>query len=59
MIKALVALLAYGKADHAAALLDMAGETLPPCRAEAIRAALTSLKRSRIFSPLAALLRRG
>ncbi len=59
MNKALVALLAYGKADHAAALLDMAGETLPPCHAEAIRAALTSLKRSRIFSPLAALLRRG
>lgn len=59
VIRALLALIAYGKADHAAALLDAASDVLPPGSAQAIRAALTSLKRSSILLPLATFFRRA
>ena len=57
VLKAMVALLAYGKADHAAALLDAGKELMPKDRYEAVRKALGSMKR--ILPPLASLLPRS
>jgi FkbM family methyltransferase len=51
LLRAVVALLAYGKADHAAALLDKGRDTLPQGRAAAVSDALTRLNRRR-FIPL-------
>ena len=59
LLKGVLALLAYGKADHAAALLDGGRDTLPVDRANAVHAALAGLKRSHFFPPLSALLPRG
>ena len=57
VLKAMVALLAYGKADHAAALLDAGRELMPKDRYEAVRQALGSMKR--ILPPLSSLLPRS
>jgi len=51
LLRAVVALLAYGKADHAAALLEQGRDTLPPDRVAAVSHALTRLNRGR-FIPL-------
>jgi hypothetical protein len=59
ILKGVLALLAYGKADHAAALLDAGRDTMPPGRFNAVRAALAGLKRRQILPPLSALLPRG
>ena len=56
VLKAMVALLAYGKADHAAALLDAGKELMLKDRYEAVRKALGSMKR--ILPPLSSLLPR-
>ena len=56
VMKAMVALLAYGKADHAAALLD-AGKDMLGDRHEAVRKALGGMKR--ILPPLSSLLPRS
>lgn len=57
VLKAMVALLAYGKADHAAALLDAGRELVPKDRFEAVRKALGSMKR--ILPPLSSLFPRS
>lgn len=57
VLKAMVALLAYGKADHAAALLDSGKDLMPKDRYEAVRKALGGMKR--ILPPLSSLLRRS
>jgi FkbM family methyltransferase len=57
VLKGVLALLAYGKADHAAALLDAGRETLPAGRADAVAAALAGMKR--ILPPLSSLLPRA
>lgn len=55
LLKAALALLAYGKSDHAAALLDHGGELLAVDRRSAVNAALAALNRrpsrlSRLFT---------
>lgn len=45
LLKAALALLAYGKSDHAAALLDHGGELLAVDRRSAVNAALAALNR--------------
>jgi FkbM family methyltransferase len=55
LLRAIIALLAYGKADHAAALLDKGRDTLPPDRVEAIGKALTKLNRRRYIPMLVGL----
>ena len=57
VLKAMVALLAYGKADHAAALLDSGKALMPKDGYEAVRKALGGMKR--ILPPLSSLLPRG
>jgi hypothetical protein len=57
VLKAMVAMLAYGKADHAAALLDAGKELLPKDRHEAVRKALSGMKR--LLPPLSSLLPRS
>ena len=57
LLKAIVALLAYGKADHSAALLDAGRDLLPKARYEAVREALSGMKR--ILPPLSSLLPRS
>lgn len=59
LLHAAVGLLAYGKADHAAALLDRGRDLLPADRIAAIGAALTSLDRWRVMPGLAGLLSRS
>lgn len=51
LLRAIVALLAYGKADHAAALLDKGRDTLPADRVAALSDALRRLNQRR-FIPL-------
>jgi FkbM family methyltransferase len=58
LLKAAVALIAYGKTDHAAALLDRGGHLLPSESLAAIAAALSAHRRRRRFPRLAHLLRR-
>jgi FkbM family methyltransferase len=55
LISAIVALVAYGKADHAAALLDQAEGVLPDDRIAALRAALGALYRGRLWRELGGL----
>jgi len=55
---AVVALVAYGKADHAAALLDQGQDLLPSERLEAIRSALFTLHRRRLLPELTGLVSR-
>ena len=55
LASAIVALIAYGKADHAAALLDQAAGALPDERIAALRAALSSLYRGRLWRELGGL----
>ena len=57
VLKAMVALLTYGKADHAAALLDSGKDLMPKDRYDAVRKALGGMKR--ILPPLSSLLPRG
>lgn len=45
LLRAVLALLAYGKSDHAAALLDRADHLLPPDLLKGVRAALGALGR--------------
>ena len=59
VIRAAIALIAYGKADLAAALLDKGSDLLPPERAKAIAAALDGLNRWRIIPRIAGLLKPG
>ena len=59
VLRGVLALLAYGKADHAAALFDAGRETLPAGRADAIATALAGMKRWRILPPLSSLLPRA
>lgn len=55
LISAIVALIAYGKADHAAALLDQADGLLPEERIAALRAGLSGLYRGRLWRELGGL----
>lgn len=55
LLCAVVALLAYGKADHAAALLERGRGTLPPDRVAALIGALARLNRRRFIPLLAGL----
>lgn len=55
LIGAIVALIAYGKADHAAALLDQAEGVLPADRIAQLRAALKGLYRGRLWRELGGL----
>lgn len=57
LLRAAVALLAYGKADHAAALLDHGRNLLPPDCIAAVSEALAALNRRRIVSRVAGLLK--
>jgi FkbM family methyltransferase len=59
VIKGILAMLAYGKADHAAALLDAGGEYLPPAVAQAIGGTLKTLNRRRLLQPVAAIFSRA
>lgn len=59
LLRAIVALLAYGKADHAAALLDRGGHLLPTARHKAIGDALRALNRWRPIRRIAALATRS
>jgi len=59
LLRAVVALLAYGKADHAAALLDHGGDLLPAAQREALGQALTALNRWRIVPRIAGLVKRS
>ena len=59
LIRAAVALLAYGKADHAAALLDRGRDLLPAKHISHIGEALTALSRRRLIPRLAGLLKRS
>lgn len=59
VLKGVVALLAYGKSDHAAALLDAGQECLPADRAASMGKALAGMKRIRVWPLLTALLQRG
>jgi hypothetical protein len=58
VLRAMIALLAYGKADHAAALLDRGSHVLPAERRSALQAALLALARGRSGAMIASLLRR-
>lgn len=58
LLRAVVALLAYGKADHAAALLDRGGNLLPMERLQAVGEALGSLNRLRVIHRIASLIKR-
>ena len=49
---AVVALIAYGKADYAAALLDQGQNLLPSERLEALSSALSALHRRRLLPEL-------
>jgi FkbM family methyltransferase len=55
---AVVGLLAYGKADHAAALLDQGRGLLPPEQLQALRSALSALHRRRSLAELSGLVSR-
>ena len=55
LLQAMVALIAYGKADHAAALLDQAGGLVPDDRIAALRTALRRLSRRRLWRELTGL----
>jgi FkbM family methyltransferase len=55
LLQAVVALIAYGKADHAAALLDQADGLVPDERLAALRSALRALYRRRLWRELAGL----
>ncbi len=55
VLRAMVALLAYGKADHAAALLDRGRESLPVDLANAIGEALAAHSRWRLLPRLVSL----
>ena len=57
ILKGMVALLSYGKADHAAALLDAGKDLLPEGRYDAVRKALGGMKR--FLPPLSSLLPRS
>jgi len=57
ILKAMVALLAYGKADHAAALLDAGKDLIAVDLYDAVRKAIGGMKR--IFPPLSSLLPRS
>jgi FkbM family methyltransferase len=59
VLKGMLALLAYGKADHAAALFDVGRQILPAGRAEAIEGAFVAMKRWSILPPLSSLLPRS
>ncbi|MDP9421556.1 MAG: FkbM family methyltransferase [Pseudomonadota bacterium] len=59
LLRAMITLLAYGKADHAAALLDRGGELLPVERNKAIGAALRALNGWRLIPRIAALAKRS
>lgn len=58
ILKAMVALIAYGKADHAAALFETGRELLPVERAEVVQKALAVMKRWRFLPPLTSLIPR-
>lgn len=57
LLRAALALIAYGKADHAAALLENGRQFLPADRAEPIARALGALNRWRFFPRVAGLLK--
>ena len=59
LLKAVVALLAYGKTDHAAALLDRGRDFLPAERIEPLQAALASVARRSLIGRLAGLFKRS
>ncbi|HYC95753.1 MAG TPA: FkbM family methyltransferase, partial [Sphingomicrobium sp.] len=59
LLRAAIALLAYGKADHAAALLDRGRNLLPAERMAAVTEALTALNRWRFVPRIAGLLKRS
>jgi len=59
LLRAAVALLAYGKADHAAALLDRGRHLLPADQMASISAAITALNRWRLVPRLAGLMSRS
>ena len=59
LLRAMMALLAYGKADHAAALLDHGRDTLPPTQVAALREALAALNRRRFIGFLSRLTSRA
>lgn len=58
LLRAMIALLAYGKADHAAALFDRGRNTLPAEQYAAIGKALTALNRKRFIPLLSGLVQR-
>jgi FkbM family methyltransferase len=58
LLRAAIALLAYGKADHAAALLDRGRDTLPAGQFAAVGEALTALNRRRLVPLLSGLAQR-
>jgi FkbM family methyltransferase len=57
LLRAIIALLAYGKADHAAALLDGGGHLLLADRRNALSKALAALDRRRLISRIAGLVK--
>lgn len=59
LLKAALALLAYGKTDHAAALLDRCRNVLPAGRIEPIQTALASVARRSLAGRLASLFKRS
>jgi FkbM family methyltransferase len=58
LYRAAVALIAYGKTDHAAALLDRGALLLPAGQFDAAKNALKSLHRTRFFARLSGLTKR-
>lgn len=59
VLKSIIALLAYGKSDHAAAFFDAGRHLLPERLATEVRDALASQKRARLLPPLTSLLPRS
>lgn len=58
LLRAMVALLAYGKSDQAAALLDRGGGTMPSTLLASVSEALAALNRRRLIPLLSGLVKR-